>query len=210
MTNIPGLLSNPLFNMGLGLLAERGQPSGLLAGLQLAQQSNYQNALINNMRRKQELAQKQDQRIDDQQTALMRLARSHGSTQIPGSGPLNSNPQPAHQLNPEYEDMALGAPQIFQKMMEARMVPSKPKVTDDMAEYMYGQKDPAFMQHLIDMEKAGANKTSITNTVGGQQLTPGQKKLDELYAQQFADFGPGGQFADSAKMIRQINEARAC
>ncbi|MEW8027736.1 MAG: hypothetical protein AB2776_18805 [Candidatus Thiodiazotropha endolucinida] len=210
MNNMQGLLGNPIFNMGIGLLAERGQPRGLLAGLQLAQRANYQNALMKSMEQKQALALKAQEEKENQQAALTRLAKEYTATPIPGSGPISQNPQPAYALNPMAEDMAVGAPDmaeaIMQKIMEAKMVPVPPKVTDDMAEYKLSQQDPAFAQYLKDIGSAGASRTNIT--IGGKDLTPGQKKLDEIYAQQFADFGPGGQFADSKRMIRQIGEAR--
>ncbi|MEW8227676.1 MAG: hypothetical protein AB2748_18205 [Candidatus Thiodiazotropha endolucinida] len=210
MNNMQGLLGNPIFNMGIGLLAERGQPRGLLAGLQLAQRANYQNALMKSMEQKQALALKAQEEKENQQAALTRLTKEYTATPIPGSGPISQNPQPAYALNPMAEDMAVGAPgmaqAIMQKIMEAKMIPVPPKVTDDMAEYQLSQQDPAFAQYLKDIGSAGASRTNIT--IGGKDLTPGQKELDKIYAQQFADFGPGGQYADSAKIIRQINEVR--
>ncbi|MEW8193292.1 MAG: hypothetical protein AB2793_06260 [Candidatus Thiodiazotropha sp.] len=78
---------------------------------------------MNKMQAQQELAQRKDQRLDDQQAALKRLAKEYTATPIPGSGPISQNPKPAYALNPMAEDMAVGAPEIMQRIMEAKMIP---------------------------------------------------------------------------------------
>ncbi|MEW8048928.1 MAG: hypothetical protein AB2792_19885 [Candidatus Thiodiazotropha sp.] len=197
-----GLLSDPIFLMGMGLLGERGQPKGLLTGLQLAQKGQYQNALMNKMQAQQALAQRKDQRVDDQQAALKRLAKASTATPIPGSGPISQNPQSAYALNPIAEDMAVGAPEIMQRIMEAKMIPVPPKVTDDMAEYNQALKqgyEGSFEDWMMGLRKSGA--TQVINNM------PGSKKLDETYAGQLAEFEAGGKFADSEKMLDQLIEA---
>lgn len=172
-----GLLSDPIFLMGMGLLGERGQPRGLLTGLQLAQKGQYQNALMNNMQAQQALAQRKDQRVDDQQAALTRLAKASTATPIPGSGPISKNPKPAYALDPMAEDMAIGAPEIMQKIMEAKMVPVPPKVTDDMAEYNQAVKqgyEGSFEDWMVGLRKSGATNV----TVNGPQEA-GREELAE-------------------------------
>jgi hypothetical protein len=59
----------------------------------------------------------------------------------------------------------------------------------------------------IDQRKAGASV--INNTVGGETLTPGQKKIDEGFAEQYLAWVTAGGYADVDKQIAQLDEATA-
>lgn len=47
---------------------------------------------------------------------------------------------------------------------------------------------------------------TINNILGGEELTPGQKKIDEAFADTYLNWTGGG-FADTVKQIDQLNEA---
>lgn len=49
-------------------------------------------------------------------------------------------------------------------------------------------------------------QTNITNVVGGEQLTPGWKKIDEAFADTYLGWNSGG-YADSKKQISQLTES---
>src|SRR5690606_13850580 len=79
--------------------------------------------------------------------------------------------------------------------------------TDDMREYEYARGQGyqgTFQQFMTEMKRAGA--TNVTTNVGGEQLTPGQRKIDEAFADAYLSWMGGG-FADSTKQLSQLNEA---
>lgn len=49
-------------------------------------------------------------------------------------------------------------------------------------------------------------QTTVNNVIGGEQLTPGQKKIDESFADTYLQWMGGG-WADSAKQIEQLTES---
>lgn len=170
------LLNNPIFLMGAGLVGARGQPRGLMTGLELAQQANYQNALMDQMRQKYEMEQKKQERTDQALEARRRMASSLTAIPVPGQGPIASDPRPAYTLNQPMVDMAMGAPDAFDAMLQAKMTPSKPKLTDDITEYLYGKQDPEFEKFLTNIKAAGAIKQSqIVNT--GKQMLPTRDEI---------------------------------
>jgi hypothetical protein len=48
------------------------------------------------------------------------------------------------------------------------------------------------LEQYVAMKKPPAATTSVTNIVGGEQLSPGQKKQDETFAAQVVDWKMGG------------------
>lgn len=88
----------------------------------------------------------------------------------------------------------------------------KGRPTDDIREYeFYEQRERASGRDPLgplewDIARRKAGGTSITNNVGGEGLTPGQKKIDEAFADTYLSWQAGG-FADSTKQIGQLNEA---
>src|SRR5690606_25213782 len=48
--------------------------------------------------------------------------------------------------------------------------------------------------------------TNVTTNVGGENLTPGQTKIDESFADTYLPWHGGG-YADSAKQLDQLNES---
>ena len=55
------------------------------------------------------------------------------------------------------------------------------------------------------LKKAGAASTNVT--VNGESLTPGRKKADEIFAEQYVDWVARGGYADVEKQIVQLEEA---
>lgn len=81
--------------------------------------------------------------------------------------------------------------------------------TTDIQEYEYARQQGfpgSFTEFQEAKRRAGA--TSITNVLGGEELTPGQKKIDEAFADEYIRWVGGG-FADSAKQLEQLNESLA-
>lgn len=77
----------------------------------------------------------------------------------------------------------------------------------DIREYEYARGqgyEGTFAEFQQAQKRAGA--TNITNNVGGESLTPGQKKIDEAFAETYLDWNAGG-FADSVKQLDQLDEA---
>lgn len=115
---------------------------------------------------------------------------------------LAKNAQAARQGNPE---AALKLRKLQAEVNNLENPQEKP--TDDMREYA-AAKAQGFQGSLQDWivgnRKAGA--TNITNTVGGEGLTPGWKKIDEGFADTYLGWNSGG-FADSRKQIEQLGEA---
>lgn len=98
-------------------------------------------------------------------------------------------------------------PLAIDALQRAQATPEGLKPTSDMTEYMFALSqgyNGTFQQYQTDMKKAGA--TNVTTNVGGESLTPGQKKIDEAFADDYIRWTSGG-FADSAKMLEQLTEA---
>lgn len=115
-----GLLSSPLLNIGLGLLSQRGRPEGLSSGLLNAQKAAYQQQIMDQMRHQQE-------QLASQQDARRQLASQLSASPVPGSGPLNANPQAAYAADPMQQAMlqnvATGAPGAFDQMVQNQVAP---------------------------------------------------------------------------------------
>ena len=115
-----GLLSDPMLNLGIGLLSTRGTSDGLMKGLLSAQNAAYQKQLMQQMRAKQS-------RQEEADAARQRLASQSVMQAVPGSGPLNANPQAAYNVDPSQQqmmqDMATGAPDLFNQVMQNQMIP---------------------------------------------------------------------------------------
>lgn len=60
-------------------------------------------------------------------------------------------------------------------------------------------------QYALGTSKIGSN-VNVTTNVGGENLTPGQKKIDESFADTYLQWQGGG-YADSAKQLDQLNES---
>lgn len=81
--------------------------------------------------------------------------------------------------------------------------------TTDIQEYEYARQQGfpgSFTEFQEAKRRAGA--TSITNVLGGEELTPGQKKIDESFADEYIRWVGGG-FADSTKQLEQLNDSLA-
>jgi hypothetical protein len=95
-------------------------------------------------------------------------------------------------------------------------VPATPPAQQpDIAKYEYyvnqqvaaGKVPKGIDEWENDQRKAGASV--INNTVGGETLTPGQKKIDEGYGDIFLEWVVNGGYADVDKQIAQLDEATA-
>lgn len=81
------------------------------------------------------------------------------------------------------------------------------KPTDDIREYEFARSqgyEGTFTDFMRDNRKAGA--TTVNNILGGEDLTPGQKKIDENFADTYISWTTGG-FADADKMLSQLGDA---
>lgn len=68
---------------------------------------------------------------------------------------------------------------------------------DDQRPYMMTPEGPKLI---------GGSGVTVNNNVGGEQLSPGQKKIDEAFADTYLSWNSGG-FADSRKQLTQLGEA---
>lgn len=87
----------------------------------------------------------------------------------------------------------------------------KPKPQDPPAGYRMGedgnlQADPGWLAAQIKLRQAGRSQTNVNVDTVGKSLSPGQKKIDETYAADYADFVLGGGYADAASNLDQIGE----
>ena len=82
--------------------------------------------------------------------------------------------------------------------------PQKPPAGVQEYEFAKLQGYPGtFLDFQLAQQKAGAASTNV-NVVQGEALTPGQKTLDETFAKSYAEWGPGGGFADSQRLNNQL------
>lgn len=77
--------------------------------------------------------------------------------------------------------------------------------------YRYGedgnlQVDPNWLATQIQLKQAGRPQTNVNVDTIGKTLSPGQKKIDETYAADYADFVLGGGYADSVRNLEQIGD----
>lgn len=77
--------------------------------------------------------------------------------------------------------------------------------------YRYGadgnlEVDPNWLETELRLRREGRNIQNINVDNVGKTLSPGQKKIDETYAADYADFVLGGGYADAAKNLDQIGE----
>ena len=161
MADMRGLLSDPLLNVGMGLLGSGGNASGAYQGLLNAQKSAYQAELMKQMQAKREQeAQAQE--------ARQRLATMQGIAPVqnvpPGQVPDLAPPRQTYNMDPMrqqlFENMAQGAPGVFDQMMEQTYAPPPAQMTDDIQEYQYGQRDPNFTPWLRGMKRNGKRRQS--------------------------------------------------
>lgn len=95
------------------------------------------------------------------------------------------------------------------KQAQTDALRAKPPVqpTDDEREYERAKAEGfqgSFLDFVTEVKRAGA--TNISNTVGGESLTPGWKKIDEGFAETYLGWNSGG-WADTQKQLSQISEA---
>lgn len=62
---------------------------------------------------------------------------------------------------------------------------------------------PERLNQLVEINKAGASSI----TVGGESLSPGQKKIDEAFADEWIQWNATGGYADVDKQLSQLEEA---
>jgi hypothetical protein len=218
--NMQGLLSNPTFGFGLGLLtgAAPGQnfATGAQAGLLNAQGMMAQNQQMQNLATRQALMQQQvnaaekqkernEQFVNAQQSAFEQAGLLGGPqpyAQAPAETFPGEQPIPGLQTmtppDPVAEaQMALirNYPQEFAQAQIESQFRAPPKQSD-LA--MYLGADEATRAQIEQYKKAGAPSTSVS--VGG-------KAVDKGYATEFVNFTTG-KAADMVKNISQLKEAR--
>lgn len=119
---------------------------------------------------------------------------------------------PVYQGGPKPQDpYTIGNTRFDANNKPVATVPEK--ATPDIQEYQFyaeqeraaGRQPVGFSEFQIAQKKAGA--TSINNTVGGEALTPGWKKIDEGFADTYLDWVANGGYADVNKQIGQLGEA---
>ena len=72
-----------------------------------------------------------------------------------------------------------------------------------------GGRVPSWQEYQADKERqAKAGATNVTTNIAGP-TTPGQKKVDENFAQEYVDFVASGGYADTRKGIEQLKEVVA-
>lgn len=67
----------------------------------------------------------------------------------------------------------------------------------------------AWQKNVTAQKRAGAPKTTVTQTLGGEKLTPGQKKIDENYAAEYIEWEAAGGYADHQKLVAQLRDVSA-
>ena len=151
-----GLLTNPMFNMGIGLLSSRGRPEGLLTGMnqlnqnvRASQAQQYQAAIMEQMKKK--ATQEAQQKILQDQANRMAA-----TTMVPGAGPVMPGMQP----------------------------PQEPQLNENL--YTQFQADPAFRADYLksQLPKPSAPPNSWEEYLASQGLplnTPPSPELAKNY-----------------------------
>jgi len=91
------------------------------------------------------------------------------------------------------------AQQILGQQISAQM---KPETTDDIKEFNYAQRNPAFKQHQIDLKRASAQNINLDQR--GENAFA--KKAGEVQATRFNELAQGGQ--DAQQMLGDLNSLR--
>jgi hypothetical protein len=192
---LQGLLSNPLFNLGTGLLAASGpstQPVGfgqaLVGGMNYANQRQAEQMQLQQARNQLEMQQEAQAQARRQQDALAQFQGLLSPTQTPG--PVVSTIPPAINT-PEGQAMLPG--------LLAQIAPG------DMAQQLIAQQ---FAQPETPRLSTGMNDFMAMNP----QLTPGTPEFSEAYKQFAMDSDPNGTALERVQLelnLMQLQNQRA-
>lgn len=183
------VLSSPLFNIGIGLLANRGQPEGLLTGMnmyrqgaQAAQQAEAQKMQQEAMKR--QIAQQQAQREAMQRLpeylAMGKVAgQDIAATQegLPTIGPQGQAYTMDEQKRSMLQDVATAQPELMGQMLQNQLIPKQPEYTDlarKLQEAGYRPGTPEFQQKMDEYLFKPVGTTVNVNT-GDIPLTSTQE-----------------------------------
>lgn len=142
MADLQGLLSSPMFNLGIGLLSTRGRPEGLLAGMNqlnrnvsASQNAQYQQAIMEQLKKKGEEEERQ-RRAQQQLPNLLATSQvPQGQIDATQGGLPTIGPQgQAFQFDQNQADMIRNMmqayPGVAQEMIKNQVLPQQPKQTN--------------------------------------------------------------------------------
>jgi hypothetical protein len=148
----------------------------------------------------------------------------------PGTGLFSSNPQEKQNallqmamasndpvqaanmiqgINKGHDPIKLGAGDVLFDPITKKPIysaPTKQNTPSNIQGYEYAKSQGyqgTYTQWLMDQKRAGS--TRITNNLG-DTLTPGQEAMDKAYAKNVVGFEAGGEYADTEKMMAQLDE----
>ena len=153
-----GLLGNPAFMVGSGLLSNRGNPwGGAIQGLAAAQGYKLSEAKM----KKEEEQEARLKELQDMQMAAAKQAQERQQyTQALLTAGSSQNPgllqDPAFQSQLRMKAAAYGDPAALQAggLLQAPQDPMKP--TRDIQNFEYAQQNPAFAEQLRAQQQSGA------------------------------------------------------
>lgn len=177
MQGVEGLLGNPLFNLGVGLLANNQGHYGafgpaLAGGLQQAQyaqqvtEQQKQQKLRNEMLLAQQAEVERKVKAEEMEAAQKQAAMQSLSQ----TGLLGVSPELAQQL-------AVGYPKVYEGLLENKLTPTKPPTS--VLEFQYGQEVPDYVAYQKSLAASGAAgapqvRVEIPGAPAWRQLTEGE------------------------------------
>lgn len=192
--NLQGLLSNPMFNIGAGLLASSGpslQPVGfgqaLVGGLNYANQRQAEQMQLQQARQQIEMQQAQAEQAKQRQQALGQLQGLFMPSQTPG--PVVSQVAPA-----------IGTPE-GQAMLPGLLAQLAPEA---FAQQLFAQQ---FAKPEAPRLSTGMNDFMAMNP----QLQPGTPEFSEAYKQFAMQSDPNGSALEQVQLelsLMQLKDAR--
>jgi hypothetical protein len=208
------LFTNPLFNVGLGMLANRQNPAGgALQGMQFHQGMLQQQQQMATQKQRQQLIQMQMMKAMEAQEQAKKQAQAR--QQVAGmlapqeelAGPVRSPQAQGQMLRPNPAAMSqlqtafTAAPGLMPAMLQQRLAPKPIKPTSAMQNYAYGQQQPGFAQREMALKQAGRPIQSVTlKGQGAFAKGLGQKEAENLMAHKT-------RAGDAVKMLQSNNDA---
>lgn len=138
-----------LMGLGMGLLSGQGNRDALARGMQgfmAGGQADQRTALLQQAQeeRKQKMAQQEQAR-----KAAENYVRAQGAA-----------------INPELANYLISNPEAVGQLVQNRLTPKEPKITDDQREYQMAREQGyqgSFMDYQTEMKKAGRTQVNVNS-----------------------------------------------
>lgn len=124
---------------------------------------------------------------------------------------MNAPGNPANLMGPAIGDSPAISPLEQKKLDQAKDIAEANRLLREANSSMMISPDGNFVRNTdyieAQKEMRAAGKTDVSTTVNvGEKLSPGQKKMDEKFAETFLQWEMGGQRGDAFKGLSQLRE----